>query len=154
MLKKLLIGIMLGLSLLFASCYPELSVQQYDKLKQDLVALDVRRAELELEIESLNAEIAALEAEHKADNADTRAYLNFLDKMISTQSSARILTGQFDVESLVNSKETLVTMAKEFGASEIGYYVGLMNSENESETVSAYYKTVEYCIKEIKKNLQ
>ncbi|MFC2038321.1 hypothetical protein ACFLUG_00920 [Chloroflexota bacterium] len=154
MKKKILLGVMLGLTLLFTSCYPELSVQQYDKLKEDLVALDVRRAQLEVEVEGLNLRIEELETTHAAESTTVRTYINFLEKMVSTQSSEMILTGEFDVGSLVNSKEILVTMADELDDQQINYFIGLMDSENKSQTVAAYYKTVEYCIKEIKLTLQ
>ena len=41
MVGKVLVGIVIVLSLLLSSCYPELSVQQYDRLKNDLIALDI-----------------------------------------------------------------------------------------------------------------
>ncbi len=150
MAKKILLGLMLGLSLLFTSCYPELSVQQYDKLKEDLVALDVKRAELETEVETLQGDIAML----KAQDSRVRNYISFAEKMVSTQSSARILTGEFDVESLVDSKETLLDLAETLGKSQVPYYLGLIDSKNERQTVSAYYKALEYCFKEIKLELQ
>ncbi len=154
MVKKILIGILIAISLLFTSCYPELSVQQYDKLKEDLVALDMKRAELEAEVESLKADITALQAAQQAINSETRAYIVFIERMVSTQSSERILTGEFDVESLVKSKDVLIETAKDLEESNISYYLELMNSENESQTVAAYYKTMEYCFKQMKKILQ
>lgn len=154
MKKKLLIGFLLALSLLFTSCYPELSVQQYDKLKEDLEALDVKRAELELEIDSLTENIELLKAEDAAEDAVTIRYVRFLEKIISTQSSERLLSGEFDVDSLVNSKEVLNEMANELGDSKVGYYLELFDSNNSTQTVAAYYKTIEYCFKEMKLNLQ
>ena len=154
MVKKILIGVLLTLSLLFTSCYPELSVQQYDELKEDLVALDVKRSELEAEVESLKADITALQAAQQAVILEARAYIVFLERMVSTQSSERILTGEFDVESLVNSKDVLVETAKDLGETNVSYYLELMNSDNESQTVAAYYKTMEYCFKELKKILE
>ena len=154
MVKKTLIGTMIALCLLFTSCYPELSVQQYDKLKEDLVDLDVQRQELEAEVATLEAEIAELRATNIATNTATRAYVVFLEKLISTQSSERILTGEFDVESLIKSSTLLTINAEELGDSKITYYLGLFNSENETQTVAAYYKTIEYCLKEIKQNLK
>lgn len=154
MKKKLLIGFLLALSLLFTSCYPELSVQQYDKLKEDLETLDVKRAELEIQIESLTENIELLKAENAVKNAKTVKYVRFLEKMISTQSSERLLSGEFDVDSLVNSKETLDEMAEELGDSKVTYYLELFDSDNASQTVAAYYKTIEYCFKEMKAILQ
>ena len=154
MAKKILIGSIMSLSLLFTSCYPELSVQQYDELKEDLVELDVKRAELEAEVESLKADIMALQAAQIAKKTQTRGYVVFLERMVSTQSSERILTGEFDVESLVNSKDVLIETAKDLKGTNISYYLELMTSENESQTVAAYYKTMEYCFKEIKKILE
>ncbi len=154
MAKKILIGILVTLSLLLTSCYPELSVQQYDKLKEDLVALDVQRAELETEVESLKADIEVLELKDKLEDAETRNYVLFLEKMMSTQSSERILTGEFDVASLVSSKDALIKLAEDLGGSEISYYLELMDSDNETQTVAAYYKTMEYCFKEMKQTLE
>jgi len=154
MAKKILIGILVTLSLLLTSCYPELSVQQYDKLKEDLVALDVQRAELEMEVEALKADIEVLELKGKLENAETRNYVLFLEKMVSTQSSERILTGEFDVASLVSSKDALIKLAEDLGGSEISYYLELMDSDNETQTVAAYYKTMEYCFKEMKQTLE
>lgn len=154
MKKKLLIGFLLALSLLFSSCYPELSVQQYDKLKEDLEALDVKRAELELQVESLIKDIESLKAEDTTKDAETTEYVRFLEKMISTQSSERLLTGEFDVESLINSEEVLNEMAEELGDSKVSYYLELFDSDNSTQTVAAYYKTIEYCFKQMKLNLQ
>ena len=154
MKKKLLIGFLLALSLLFTSCYPELSVQQYDKLKEDLEALDVKRAELELQIESLIEDIELLKAEEAVKDALTIKYVKFLEKMISTQSSERLLSGEFDVESLINSEEVLNQMAEGLGDSQVNYYLELFDSDNATQTVAAYYKTIEYCFKKMKANLQ
>ena len=158
MTKKLLVGIMVTLSLLFTSCYPELSVQQYDELKEDLKELDVKRAELEGQVEQLEAQIVTIQQENAEKNAEVRKYVRdnivFLEKMISTQSSARILTGEFDVESLVASKDTLMELSKDLKGSNISYYLEMLDSDNETKTVAAYYKIVEYCFKEIKDTLK
>ena len=154
MLKKFIAGALVCLSLFSVSCYPELSVQQYDQLKKDLEDLDTQRAQLEVEVQNLKAEIATISAENNATNIRTRAYIAFLEKMISTQSSARILNGEFDVDSLVTLKDDLVKMSDTLDDPEIAYFIGLMNSDNESQTVAAYYKTIEYCFKEIKKQAQ
>ena len=143
MAGKILVGILVALSLLLSSCYPELSVQQYDKLKKDLVELDTQRQELEEELTAL-----------KAKNTETLTYVDFLDKLVSTQKSEMILSGQFDVGSLIDSSTGLTNIAESLGDNDIIYYLGLMNAENESQTVTAYYKAVEYCLKKIKQNLE
>ena len=144
MTGKILLGVLIALSLLLSSCYPELSVQQYDKLKEDLVELDVQRQELE-------AQLAAI----KEKCAQTHAYVVFLEKLASTQISERILTGEFDVESLINSKADLMTAAESLGDNQVISYLESMDRENESgQTVAAYYKVVEYCLKKMKQNLQ
>ena len=74
--------------------------------------------------------------------------------MISTQSSERLLSGEFDVESLINSKDVLNEMAENLGDSNVSYYLELFNGDNATQTVAAYYKTIEYCFKEMKLNLQ
>ena len=154
---KTLLGIMLAFSLLLSSCYPELSVQQYDKLREDLEALDVERQELRVRATALEAEMEALEIElldTKTRNQAIRAYVEFLHKTVSTQSSAKILEGEFDVESLITSRDELTAAAQELEDSEIVYFLSLMDPENESQTVSAYYKIIEYCVKEIRLNLE
>ena len=116
---------------------------QYDKLKKDLVELDAQRQELEEELTAL-----------KAKDAETITYVDFLNKLVSTQSSVRILTGEFDVGSLLDASTELMNIAVRLGDNDIIYYLGLMNVENESQTVAAYYKAVEYCLKKIKQNLE
>ncbi len=143
MIRKILLSVLVALSLLLSSCYPELSVQQYDKLRKDLAELDAQHQELE-------AELTALEAK----NAETLAYVNFLDKLVSTQKSEMILSGQFDVASLINSKAELTSIAESLGDGEISYYLGLMDAENKGQTVTAYYKVIEYCLKKMKQNLE
>jgi len=150
MLGKILVGILVTLSLLLSSCYPELSVQQYDRLKEDLIALDVERQELQAELVAIKAEIAAIEAE----NAETLAYVEFLDKLVSTQSSEMILAGQFDVVALTDANAELAGIAERLGDNEIIYYLGLMDRDNESQTVAAYYKVIEYCLKKMRQNLE
>lgn len=142
MAGKVILGILLAFSLLLSSCYPELSVQQYDKLRQDIAALDTER-------QQLRTELAAL----KTKNAKTLAYVVFLDKLESTQISVKILSGQFDTSSLINASANLTSMAKDLGDNEIVYSLGLMKPDNDSQTVQAYYKIVEYCLKKIKQNL-
>ena len=154
MLKKFIAVALVGVGLFSVSCYPELSVQQYDQLKKDLEDLDTKRVQLEIEVQNLKAEIATIYAENNATNNRTRAYIGFLEKMVSTQSSARILDGEFDVNSLVSVKEDLVKMSNDLDDPEIAYFLGLMNSDNESQTVAAYYKTIEYCFKEIRRQSQ
>jgi predicted nuclease with TOPRIM domain len=150
MVRRILTGIIIVLSLLFTSCYPNLSVQQYDQLKKDIEALDVERQELQAENQDLQVEIATI----KAKNSEVRAYIGFLEKLMSTQSSEKILIGEFDIVSLTNHKEELITAAESLKDNEIIYFLGLMNGKNESETVGAYYKVIEYCIKNIKQKLE
>ena len=154
MLGKILVGILVTLSLLLSSCYPELSVQQYDRLKEDLIALDVERQELQAELAVIKAEIATIKAENEAKNAETLAYVEFLDKLVSTQSSEMILAGQFDVVALTDANAELAGIAERLGDNEIIYYLGLMDRDNESQTVAAYYKVIEYCLKKMKQNLE
>ena len=143
MAVKVILGLLLVSSLLLSSCYPELSVQQYDKLRQDIAALDTER-------QQLRAELTAL----KAKNAETLAYVMFLDKLESTQISVKILSGQFDTGSLISASANLTSLAKNLADNnEIIYSLGLMKPGNDSQTVQAYYKIVEYCLKKIKQNL-
>ncbi|MFC1991433.1 hypothetical protein ACFLVC_01715 [Chloroflexota bacterium] len=154
---KILVGVLLVFSLLLSSCYPELSVQQYGKLREDLDALDIERHELRVKVATLEAEVGALETElasMKAKNPSTQAYIEFLYKMVSTQSSAKILEGEFDVGALITARDGLTIAAEEMGDSEIIYFLGLMDTENESQSVSAYYKIIEHCVKQIKQNLE
>ncbi|MFC1952828.1 hypothetical protein ACFLWR_01690 [Chloroflexota bacterium] len=146
---KALLGFLLVFTFLISSCYPELSIQQYDRLREDLETMDVERHELRTKNDSLETELVNI----KAKNQEIRNYIEFMYKMISTQSSAKILEGEFDVESLITSKDELNVIAEELEDGQIIYFMSLMNPENESQTVSAYYKIVEYCVKEIKQNL-
>ena len=144
MAVKLILGLLLASSLLLSACYPELSVQQYDKLRKDIAALDIERQQLSRELTAL-----------KAKNAQTLAYVAFLDKLESTQkSSVKILSGQFDAGSLISASGNLTSQAKNLADnSEIIYSLGLIKPGNDSQTVQAYYKIVEYCLKKIKQNL-
>ena len=143
MTGKVLLGFLIAFSLLLSSCYPELSVQQYDKLRQDLTELDVQRQSLEKELATL-----------KMKNTETLAYVKFLEKLESTQSSEKILSGQFDVGSLISAKGELMSLANSLGDNDIVYLLGLMKPDNQSQTVSAYYKIIEYCLKKMKQNLE
>jgi len=143
MAGKILVGVLIVLSLLLSSCYPELSVQQYDQLKKDLAEMDIERQELQ-------AELVAI----KAKNTETLAYVGFLEKLVATQRSEKLLAGEFDVASLVDAGPELMSTAESLGDSEITYYLGLMDRNNESQTIGAYYKAIEYCLKDIKKNLE
>ena len=146
---KSIIVILLGLCLFASSCYPELSVQQYDKLKEDLEKLDEERTELEQEVTSLSEELEEI----KVKNTEVRAYIDFLVQLVSTQNSESLLEGEFDTEALVESKEKLLESAEKLQDSEIEYYLSLINPENEAQTVGVYYKTIERCLKEIKQEL-
>ncbi|MFC2021402.1 hypothetical protein ACFLU1_06465 [Chloroflexota bacterium] len=157
MAVKVLVGVLVTFSLLLSSCYPELSVQQYDKLRDDLEALDVERQELQAEVAALKTEVDTLKTEIevlRAKNPVTSAYIEFLNKLVATQSSARILEGEFDAEALITAGLGLQLAAEELDDSEIIYFLDLMDAENESQTVAAYYKIIEYCVKKIKQNLE
>ena len=149
MARKSLIVIFIGLCFLLSSCYPELSVQQYDKLKEDLQKLDEQRVELEQEVALLSMELEEI----KTKNTEVRAYINFLVQLVSTQNSESLLQGEFDTKALVASKETLLESAEKLKDSEIEYYLSLINPENEAETVGVYYKAIEECLKAIKQEL-
>ena len=153
---KLLIAVFVGLCLCVSSCYPELSVQQYDKLKEDLEKLDEKRSELEQEIAVLSVEVASLSTELdeiKTKNTEVRAYIDFLVELVSTQNSESLLEGEFDTDALVESKEKLLESAKTLQDSQIEFYLSLISPENEAETVGVYYKVIEDCLKEIKQEL-
>ncbi len=146
MALRILSGIFIAFSILFTSCYPELSVQQYDQLKKDLAALDVERQELK-------EEMAAIRAQNAEKSIIINAYVGFLEKLVSTQSSEKILTGEFDAQSLIDSKEELMSIAESLKDNNIILYLGSMNSENEENIVGLYYKVIEYCLKSIKQKL-
>lgn len=146
MALRILSGIFIAFSILFTSCYPELSVQQYDQLKKDLAALDVERQELK-------EEMAAIRAQNAEKSIIINAYVGFLEKLVSTQSSEKILTGEFDTQSLIDSKEELMSIAESLKDNNIILYLGSMNSENEENIVGLYYKVIEYCLKSIKQKL-
>ncbi|MFC2022453.1 hypothetical protein ACFLTR_04540 [Chloroflexota bacterium] len=157
MCRKVLVGTLLALSLLLNSCYPELSVQQYDKLKSDIAALDTERKELEAKLSTLEVKLSTLEVELRAieaKNVETLAYVNFLEKVLSAQSSELILSGQFDIETLIDSSVELTSTAEKLGNDDIIYYLGLFDSDNETQSVGAYYKVIEYSLKNIKQNLE
>lgn len=149
MARKSLIVIFVGLCLFISSCYPELSVQQYDKLKADLEKLDEKRTELEQEVSYLSTELEEI----KAKNTEVRAYIDFLVQLVSTQNSESLLAGEFDTGALVESKEKLLESAEQLKDGEIEYYLSLINPENEAETVGVYYKAIEECLKAIKQEL-
>jgi hypothetical protein len=144
MTGKVLLGILLSFSLLLASCYPELSVQQYDKLKKDIAELDTQRQILE-------EETVALRAKH----TEIRAYADFLNRMIATQNSENIVSGkaQFDADSLVAAKGELTKMAESLGDPDIIYYLDLITPKG-TQNVAAYNKIIEYCLKGIRENLE
>jgi len=148
--RKILAGILMGLVLILSSCYPELSVQQYDKLREDIEALDTERHELQERVEELEAELADI----KAKTPVAYAYIKFLNQVVSTQSSAKILEGEFDVNALISDSLGLTIAAEELEDNQILYFISLMDPENESQTVAVYYKIIEYCVKKIKQNLE
>src|SRR3990172_11534027 len=143
MALKVILAIAMVSGLLLTSCYPELSVQQYDKLRKDIAELDVRRQALEKELTDI-----------KATHSKTRAYVELLNKMVSTQSSEKLLAGQFDVPSLINAKSELLKLANNLQDNEIAYFLGLMKADNQSQTMAAYYKVIEYFLKKITQNLE
>ena len=143
MAGKVLLGFLIVFSLLLSSCYPELSVQQYDKLRQDLAALDTER-------QGLRAELTAL----KTKNAEVLAYVRFLEKLESTQSSEKILSGQFDAGSLISANGELMSLANSLGDNDIVYLLGLMKPNNEGQTMASYYKIIEDCLKKMKQDLE
>lgn len=161
--RKFIIAILIFLSLLIASCYPELSVQQYDQLKADLEALDSQRQGLVEEVIALSGQVGALQeqvttlvAEIEASQVNdlvALAYIDFLDKLVSTQTEL-ILRGQFDIEALVEASEGLMDEAADLKNSDIIYYLGLMTPDNQIETVAAYYKIIEATVKNIRINLE
>jgi len=142
MAVKVILGVLLAFSLLLSSCYPQLSVQQYDKLRQDIAALDTER-------QQLRAELTAL----KTKNAETLAYVAFLEKLEATQSSEKILSGKFDVGSLLDAKSELTGLANKLGNNEIVSFLDLMKPDNDSQTLPAYYKIIQICLNKIKQNL-
>ena len=148
--KKALVSVLLALSVLLYSCYPELSMQQYDKLKSDIAALDTERKELESTLSASEVELRATEEK----NAETLTYVKFLDKLLSVQSSELILSGEFDISALIDTSVELTSMAEKLGDNDIIFYLGLLNAENKNESVAAYYKVIEYSFKRIKQNLE
>ncbi|MDP2730674.1 MAG: hypothetical protein Q8O55_09335 [Dehalococcoidales bacterium] len=148
--KKILVVSLLALSLLLLSCYPELSAQQYDKLRKELAELDARRQELEAKNQVLEAELTAF----KEKNTETLTYVKFLDKLVTTQKSEMILSGQFDARSLISSSANLTSFAESMEDGDINFYLGLMKPENESQIVTVYYKVIEYSLKKMRQNLE
>lgn len=146
---KVIFMVLLGTCLFMSSCYPELSVQQYDKLKDDLEKLDEKRTELEQEVESLSLELEEI----KAKNSEVRTYIDFLVQLVSTQNSESLLKGEFDTNALVQSKEKLLESAIQLQDSEIEYYLSLISPDNEAQTAGVYYKAIERCLKGIKQEL-
>ena len=149
--KSILI-VFIGMCLFVSSCYPELSVQQYDKLKEDLEKLDEERTELVQEVAALSTEVTSLSMELeeiKTKNTEVRAYIDFLVQLVSTQNTESLLEGEFDTNALVESKDNLLESAENLKDSEIEYYLSLINPENEAETVGVYYKAIEECLKAI-----
>lgn len=161
--RKIVIAAMIFLSLLLASCYPELSVQQYDQLRADLEAMDVNRQALVDEVIDLEGRVAVLQEQvvtlvgdieaRQAIDRDNLAYIDFLGKLVSTQTEF-ILKGQFDIEALVEASGELTEAAEELENSDIIYYLGLMKPDNQIETVAAYYKIIETTVKKIRTNLE
>ncbi|MFC2012610.1 hypothetical protein ACFLVU_05710 [Chloroflexota bacterium] len=156
MAKRILVGVLMAFVLLLSSCYPELSVQQYDKLREDIEALDLQRQQLQEEVASLTVlseNLSEANANLKTDNTVTLDYVRFLDKLVSTQTSAKLLEGEFDVDALVVANSGLILAAESLEDPQITHFLGLMVSDNESHTVGVYYKVIEYCVKQMKQRL-
>jgi cell division protein FtsB len=151
MARKVLTGFFIVLILLLSACYPKLSVQQYDKLRQDITSLNTESQALSNNVTSLEAELASV----KTSNTKALGYINFLEKLISTQNSEKVLSGkgEFDVGTLLKANKDLIAMANDIGDSEIAYLLGLMKPNNDDQTITAYYKIIEKCIKNIKQDL-
>jgi len=149
MAGKIIVIVLVALCLSLSSCYPELSVQQYDKLKEDLAELDEQHTELETELELVKTELKEI----KTRNQEIRAYIDFMVQLVSTQSSESLLKGEFDTGALIEAKEQLLTAAEILEDVDISYYLSLIDPENEDETVGVYYKVIEYCLKNIKQKL-
>ena len=154
MKKKVLVGVLLALGLLLSSCYPELSVQQYDKLRTELEAMESERKELRVELATIKLEKAENEAKNEAKNAETLAYVEFLDTLLSAQRGVMIVYGHFDVAVIPDFKDELARVAEQLGDSEIAYYVGLIDPENEGQSAKAYYKIIECCFQKMRLNLE
>lgn len=171
MRMKYVLGLIALLSLTFSACYPELSVQQYDQLKADLDAMDTQRQELldenialendklqlQNEVTTLETDLATLQEQFntaRSRNNKIRGYVTFLNKLIATQSSELILEGQFDIKALVAAKDSLIGASANLSNGDVAYYVGLIDADNEGQTVGAYYKAIESCVKGIKNNLE
>ena len=152
--KTVFIIAIVAVSLLLNSCYPELSVQQYDKLRNDIATLDIERKQLEETLEAERAQLEATIMAEKAKNEESLAYVNFLAKLVSTQNTQKILTGEFDTASLISAKTDLTELADSLGDNEITYFLGLLKPDNDGLTVQSYYKVIEYCLKKLKQNLE
>jgi hypothetical protein len=151
MARKVLTGFIIVFILLLSACYPKLSVQQYDKLRQDITSLNTESKALTDNVTSLQAQLASV----KKENTEALGYVNFLEKLISTQNSEKVLSGkgEFDVGTLLNANKDLTAMANDMSDSEIAYLLGLMKPNNDDQTITAYYKIIEKCIKNIKQDL-
>ena len=149
MAGKVILVFLLSFTVLLTSCYPQLSVQQYDKLRQDIAALDTERQKLGENVTALSGNLTAL----KSKNTETLAYVAFLDKLETTQVSQKLLVGQFDADAVLKDSANLTAMAKDLGDYDIIFFLDSMKPKNESQTMQAYYKIVEYTLKKIKANL-
>ena len=141
---------------LLTSCYPELSVQQYDKLKEDLDVLNHQSAALEEELNHVNSENEALQtnnAQMIANNAEIKSYVDFITKLLATQNSEGQLNGKFDVQSLVEAKDSLLVAADNLTDGNIYRYISIIGPDNEVETMGAYYQALSTCIRNIKQKL-
>ena len=149
MTRKIIVLAFMALCLCLSSCYPELSVQQYDDLREDLAEMDEERMALREELASVKEELDAF----KEKNGQIKVYVDFMVQLIGTQNSESLLVGEFDVNALAEAKDTLIEASEKLENGEIHYYMSLIDPENEPGTVGAYYKAIEYCIKNIKQKL-
>ncbi|MFC2025493.1 hypothetical protein ACFLTG_03710 [Chloroflexota bacterium] len=161
MSKKILVSVLLVLSLLLSACYPELSVQQYDKLRAELEAMDIERQELRAELTAMQAEMAGMQvemADDKSRDAETRAYVEFLDRLLTEQRGAMILYGNFDIAVVIAAvfeyKDELMSAAEELEDRKIVYYLGLVEPDNGNQAIAAYYKIIESCLQKVRENLE
>ena len=98
-------------------------------------------------------------ADDKSRVAETRAYVEFLDRLLVEQRGAMILYGNFDIAVVIaavsDHKDELISAAEELGDSKIVYYLGLVvDPDNGREAIAAYYKVIERCLQKVRKNLE
>ena len=90
----------------------------------------------------------------KTKNVKTLAYVEFMDKLIFVQNLDMIVSGEFDVEALAEATPGLIDEAEKLDDSEIIYYLSLITSDKESQSIAAYYKVIECVLKKMRENLK